>query len=253
MIKIFNRSWSALWEDICESIKMTKKRILKSPAAQWLFSRAIRGYIKFVFWTSKVDIRNADNYWELMKGGRANFVVSWHSGIMMVPIITSRVLSGIAEVKDRLYVVNSRHSDGQLTGKVMNFFGYGEISGSSINGNKLDQAEDSGAVKSIMVIMRKLKEGASIQVALDAPRGPAERINGNTTTIAKKMNVPLIPLKLKYSIKWRLHTWDRFQIPLPFGKIEADFTEVINPNDYANLEELNAILERRIGNGCENG
>ena len=128
----------------------------------------------------------------------------------------------------------------------MAIFNFKEIFGSTINRNKLHQAQESGAVKSIMIIMREIKNGSSIHLAPDGPRGPLRKINSEIVNIAKKTDTPIFPVAIKYSLKKQLKSWDEFQIPFPFGKIVVDYLEPLHVDKSSDFEESNLILEERM-------
>lgn len=232
-------------EDYVEFFRMTQKKILKSSPVQYILCRIITIYIKIVFWTSNVKIVGTDKYLELMKNNKSNFVVTWHGKIFIAPMIVETLVKKI-EYKKKPCVLNSKHSDGQLASKVMKLFNFEEIFGSTINQRKLEQAQDSGATKSIIIMLKKIKNGTSIHLSPDGPRGPIRKINSEVTAIAKKTNIPIFPVVIEYSFKKKLKSWDEFQIPLPFGKILCVYQEPIYPNEYNNIDTVKQVLENKM-------
>ena len=56
------------------------------------------------------------------------------------------------------------------------------------------------------------------------------------------------------SREWRLKTWDRFRIPVPFSKVVFtvdEALEVPRQLDDAGQEELRVALERRMRRGLD--
>ena len=49
--------------------------------------------------------------------------------------------------------------------------------------------------------MREIKNGSSIHLAPDGPRGPLRKINSEIVNIAKKTDTPIFPVAIKYSLK----------------------------------------------------
>jgi len=56
-------------------------------------------------------------------------------------------------------------------------------------------------------------------MALDGPKGPALIAKPGAEWLANKTKVPLAKVEVKYSRAFRLNSWDKTFIPLPFSKI----------------------------------
>ena len=126
-----------------------------------------------------------------------------------------------------------------------------EISGSTINKNdkdKLGQASNMGAIVSVRKIMKELKNNNIVCLPPDGPRGPLEEINGEVIAIAKKVNVEILPAVISYSFRIKLGSWDRFQIPLPFGRILIEFASPLTFDDYNDLEKSKYLLKEKMTN-----
>lgn len=223
-----------------------KNKILKHNLVQTIICYIISLYIKLVFYTSKLEITgHTEEYLNLLINNKATFVITWHGKIFIAPMIVRTLLKKI-NYKKQPCVLSSKHRDGKLASKTMAIFNFKEIFGSTINRNKLHQAQESGAVKSIMIIMREIKNGLSIHLAPDGPRGPLRKINSEIVNIAKKTDTPIFPVAIKYSLKKQLKSWDEFQIPFPFGKVIVDYLEPLYINKNSDFEESNLILEDRM-------
>lgn len=223
-----------------------KNKILKNDKIQNIICYIMSFYIKFVFYTSKVEITGyTEEYLNLLINNKANFVITWHGKIFIAPMIVKSLLKKI-NYKKQPCVLSSKHRDGKLASKTMAIFNFKEIFGSTINKNKLHQAQESGAVKSIMIIMREIKNGSSIHLAPDGPRGPLRKINSEIVNIAKKTDTPIFPVAIRYSLKKQLKSWDEFQIPFPFGKIVVDYLQPLYVTKNSDFEESNLILEDRM-------
>ena len=223
-----------------------KNKILKHNLVQTIICYIISLYMKLVFYTSKLEITgHTEEYLNLLINNKATFVITWHGKIFIAPMIVRTLLKKI-NYKKQPCVLSSKHRDGKLASKTMAIFNFKEIFGSTINRNKLHQAQESGAVKSIMIIMREIKNGSSIHLAPDGPRGPLRKINSEIVNIAKKTDTPIFPVAIKYSLKKQLKSWDEFQIPFPFGKIIVDYLEPLYINKNSDFEESNLILEDRM-------
>lgn len=226
------------------NFKDLTKKILKLAFVQWIACRVIALYIRFVFFTSKVNIHGyTEEYLNYLINGKATFVITWHGRILIAPMIVKTLYKKVSW-KEQPCVLSSKHRDGQLASKTMAIFNFKEIFGSTINKDKLFQAEQSGAVKSIMIIMRELKNGRSIHLAPDGPRGPIAHMNSEIVNIAKRGSTPIFPVSINYSFKKQLNSWDKFQIPFPFCKIDVEYLKPIIPDKNTDFEETNLLLEK---------
>jgi lysophospholipid acyltransferase (LPLAT)-like uncharacterized protein len=109
-------------------------------------------------------------------------------------------------------VLISKSQDGSKFAKLAESLGYNVFRGSSSRG----QSE-------VKHLLKALKSGYSAGMALDGPKGPALAAKPGAEWLAKKTNVPLINISVKYSKFLRLNSWDKTYIPLPFSKIGISY------------------------------
>lgn len=232
------------------NIKDKIKKILQNKYIQKIVCFLMALYMKFIYITSRVKVCGyVEKYLNLVKNKKATFVITWHGRIFIAPVVEQNLLKRIS-YKEKPCVLSSKHRDGQLASGTMKFFNFEEIFGSTINQKKLYQAEESGAVKSIRIIMKKIKIGATIHLAPDGPRGPLRKINSKINSIAEKSSTPIFPVLISYSFKKQLSSWDEFQIPLPFGKILVEFLPPVYPN--GDSEKFDKFLEEQLNKVLEN-
>lgn len=234
------------------NLKSFAKNILKKDWIQNIACYVIAFYMRIVFFTSKVEIIGfTEEYLNLVLSNKPTFVITWHGRIFIAPMIVKTLMKRI-NYKKKPCVLSSKHRDGQLASKTMKIFNFKEIFGSTINKNKLSKAKESGAVKSIRIIMKEIKIGSSIHLAPDGPRGPIRKINSEIVNIAKKNSTPIFPVAINYSFKKQLASWDEFQIPFPFGKILVEYLQPLYVDKNSDFDESNLILEERMNKIFEN-
>ncbi|MFT5466439.1 MAG: lysophospholipid acyltransferase (LPLAT)-like uncharacterized protein, partial [Verrucomicrobiales bacterium] len=88
----------------------------------------------------------------------------------------------------------------------------------------------------------------------DGPRGPRHELNGGVVILAQKTKGKLIPLRVEYRRAWRLKTWDRFEVPWPFSRVDFHLCPAINVPPTATPEEFEAqrLLVQSALRGEEN-
>lgn len=95
-----------------------------------------------------------------------------------------------------------------------------------------------------------IERGYTFAITPDGPRGPAYGVHTEgIIRIAQLTGRPIIPTGNHARWKICLPTWDRFQIPLPFARVEIFYGEPIwvpRDADDAQREELRRRLERAM-------
>lgn len=134
----------------------------------------------------------------------------WHSKLL-VAAYTLRNTGKTAVV--------SSSKDGRLAALVTRNWGHQTIYGSSTR----------GGFSATRQCVRSLKDGRSIAITPDGPRGPKEIVKNGVAQISILSGVPVIPIKISADRAWYLRSWDRFMIPAPFAKVTMTVGEPIYP------------------------
>jgi lysophospholipid acyltransferase (LPLAT)-like uncharacterized protein len=64
-------------------------------------------------------------------------------------------------------------------------------------------------------------------VTPDGPRGPAKSFAPGVAIVAQRTGAPVIAASASARWAWRLETWDRFLIPLPFAKVRVAYSDAV--------------------------
>ena len=136
-------------------------------------------------------------------------------------------------------VLVSRSKDGEMIAATMRLSDIGAVRGSSTRGG-------AAAVRQLMEV---LESGLDIGITPDGPKGPAREVKGGVVYLAQKLGVPIVPITNALSNKLEFKkAWDRFQVPLPFGRAVIAYGEpiAVGPGDDlpAKAAELKACLDR---------
>ena len=136
-------------------------------------------------------------------------------------------------------VLVSRSKDGEMIAETMRLSRIGAVRGSSSRGG-------AAAARQLMEV---LQSGLDIGITPDGPKGPAREVKDGAIFLAQKLGVPIVPITNALSNKLEIKkAWDRFQVPLPFGRAVVAYGEPIEvgPNDdlSAKTAELKAALDR---------
>lgn len=103
----------------------------------------------------------------------------------------------------------SKSKDGEYIAQVMQRLGLIPVRGSTSKGG--DQA--------LREMINLLETGHQVGFTPDGPRGPLHTVHGGVVFAAQNTNVPVVPTTYIATRKVTFRSWDRFILPLPFGRV----------------------------------
>lgn len=116
----------------------------------------------------------------------------------------------------------SLSQDGDVATFTFRRFGYRTIRGSSSRGGHEARAE----------LVSFCQQGWSAAITIDGPRGPRRIVKSGAIDIARKSGAAIVPAITVANREWRLRSWDKFQIPKPFAKVDIIYgPPIIVPPD----------------------
>ncbi|WP_299325980.1 lysophospholipid acyltransferase family protein [uncultured Helicobacter sp.] len=157
----------------------------------------------------------------------------WHGEILMLPILYRKLRKN-----PDIYILSSSHFDGGLIARMCGHFGFKNVRGST-GGNK-------GGVRALLQLISVLKAGSDVGIAVDGPRGPYHHIADGVIMMAQKTGKPISVCRVVPSLGYKLGTWDRFMLPMPFGKICYYMDESFTLDASLSLEEARAVVKKRM-------
>lgn len=157
--------------------------------------------------------------------------VSWHSELLISPQMYRRLRPKILTS-----AIISQHFDGDIVAKVLAFFTIYPLRGSS----------NKGAKSVLINSLKALKEGHSVLLTPDGPRGPRYSMSDGAVALAMKSQLPIVAINYRPQSYWQLSSWDKFLIPKPFSALDI-YYEVISLNTRDKEEaktQLQAVMNR---------
>lgn len=134
--------------------------------------------------------------------GRRVLYTLWHGELL--PLLWLHRNEGVA-------VVISEHRDGEIVARIAETLGYTTVRGSSSRGGS----------RALIGLMRELESGRDGAVTPDGPRGPAHVFAPGAAIAAQRTGAAIIPIRASASRAWRLKSWDRFLVPMPFARVDV--------------------------------
>ncbi len=137
-------------------------------------------------------------------------------------------------------VVISHSSDGEMQTRIFGRLGFKIIRGST----------GRGGVRALVEAIRTLREGGTMAMTPDGPRGPSGVVQGGVMKMAEKSGAGLVPVGIAVSPRFvAKKSWDRYIVPIPFGKCLMIFgSPLFVPVDATEeqVEQIRLKLEQEI-------
>jgi lysophospholipid acyltransferase (LPLAT)-like uncharacterized protein len=173
----------------------------------------------------------------LVSEGKPLILTFWHEHIFaMAPYLFRLSRHGA-----RITFLVSPSVDGDLVVRILDLLG-----GKAVRGS----ATRSG-VKAMKELYRAIvREQGSPVVLPDGPQGPRHHCKPGSLLLAQMSGARILPMTCTASPAWRLHTWDRIVLPLPFAEVRVilgDSYTVPAGMSSDELEEARQDLEARLG------
>lgn len=145
---------------------------------------------------------------------RSSVVILWHNRLFAAPEFFRRYFAG-----RRLATLISASADGAWLAALVRRLGMSPIRGSHYK----------RGVQAVREMIVAQEAGCDIAVTPDGSRGPMYDLKPGAVAVALKTGAPFVLFSLNFSRAWRLKSWDRFYLPLPFSRIEVGMDRIEDP------------------------
>lgn len=178
--------------------------------------------------TWRVRILEAGPVDALRHEGQPVALLLWHG--QLLPLLYIMRFQSIA-------CLVSTHKDGELIAQIARRLGCKLIRGSSSRGSD----------RALIGLIRTLRDGFTIAVTPDGPRGPYRSFAPGALVAAHRAESPVVAFGVHATRAWYLKSWDQFMIPKPFARVTIAFDLPMRvPGDSARdaAEAVPIFLER---------
>ena len=166
----------------------------------------LAGILAFLFrvisLTYRVKVVDEEGWFEKQEPW-PGVVSLWHNRILFIACLAKRRLL------ERMSVLISASRDGEYVSAFIRFFGLGVVRGSS----------SRGGVQALLGLNHELKEGRSVILTVDGPRGPKDIVHPGAVRLARKNDLFVVPVSVNAKHYWQAKSWDNTQIPIPFSSV----------------------------------
>ena len=167
-------------------------------------------------------VENYDQFW---RAGKPVVFTLWHGRLL--PCTHYHRQQGVV-------TLISHHRDGEYITRVVRRWGYVAVRGST----------SRGGLEALRELIQHVKQGRSLAITPDGPRGPREKMKPGPVLMAQRSGAPIIPVVSGASRAWYFGGWDRFMIPKPFARLQIAYGEPIFVPRRANEAEIQAISDQ---------
>ena len=176
----------------------------------------------------------------LMESGSQEPVIFslWHNRLALGFLLFRRHVQS-RQPQRRLAGLVSASRDGGMLARAMELCGVAPVRGSS----------SRRGPQALRELVTASEQGFDLAITPDGPRGPCYVVQPGIVSIAQVTGRAIVPVSYHLSCKWRLKSWDRFQVPLPFARCVVQFGQpmrIPREADEAERERLRGELEARM-------
>jgi lysophospholipid acyltransferase (LPLAT)-like uncharacterized protein len=159
----------------------------------------------------KATVRWAiEDPFDVLEQSQKNYIFACRHG-QLIPLLWAMEGRGLS-------IMVSRSRDGELLTRVLRVRGFELVRGSSRHAG-------FGAGRAALATLR---EGRSLGLAVDGPRGPWGLVQPGILRLAQKTGVAIVPLLGSGDARWVARgSWDRFEVPRPGANLRIAVGEPI--------------------------
>ena len=222
-----------------------RKKIADSPRVNRMVEALFASYVSFAYRSSRWQRSGFEEMDAAVARGEPVIFVLWHQRLIMAPYLFDTSLG-------RICALTSAARAGRLAGQILVRLGFETIPISSHKRHVALSRE----------VLRRTKEGCSIGIAADGPRGPARVSSGVPITWARMTGCRVFTVAFAERRVLRMPTWDKQMLPLPFSrgvlicqewtnpvpkKPTEDEAEALRLSLQASLDEITDRADRAVG------
>lgn len=201
---------------------------MKNAFIQWIIATLIFVIQTIIRLTCRIQIQNKEVIVKAYKEQRPVIVTLWHGRLLLMPLLFPYFMRSNALI--------SAHRDGRIIQKTALLNNIQTVTGSS----------SKGGATALREMMRKIKDGQSMFITPDGPKGPACKAQSGAVELSRMTKAPIIPTAISTSRGWILGSWDKFLIPRPFSTIYVKLGEPLTVESKEERDEKTQELEGQL-------
>jgi lysophospholipid acyltransferase (LPLAT)-like uncharacterized protein len=204
---------------------------------QWVAAWCVVSLIRSVTASLRYRWNDQSGYLNGPAPGQAIYCV-WHNRLALSMVAYFGYARKYIKTPGMAAMV-SASKDGALLAAILKCFNVQPVRGSS----------SRRGPQALLELTTWAERGYDLAITPDGPRGPCYRVQEGVMSLAQLTGLPIIPASLNPARNIRVKSWDRFIIPLPFSRCEANIGKaMVVPREATDAErevlrqELEATL-----------
>ncbi len=101
----------------------------------------------------------------------------------------------------------------------------------------------TGGSVALGVLVDLARNECSIAMTPDGPRGPVHKMKPGAIIAAKRANIPIVLLGVGYQKKRELSSWDKFQVPKFFSRVNLVYSDPISIDEELSYDDTSKVIE----------
>ena len=200
-----------------------KLKSIKQNILRFLGNHAASSLINLLIKSLSVKRVNADAF-DLLSKNKNCIVAFWHGKMFL----------GWYLQKNRHFSsLVSQSKDGEVLANMLTKWNYSVTRGSSHIGGK----------EAMEIMVGQTNSGASFAITPDGPKGPRHKMKAGAVVLAKKCSTELFLIGIGFKRKIAFRSWDLFELPFPFTKAIAVYSEPLSFSSDMTYEETSRAIE----------
>jgi lysophospholipid acyltransferase (LPLAT)-like uncharacterized protein len=208
---------------------------LDHPAWRRLAPALARAYVRLLLSASRTTLHGDAEGQVLLQSPDPVIFAVWHCHLLACLYLAKL----FCRLKPPLVLMASPSRDGEFIADVARGLGFVVFPGS----------RRKGGFQALKQMAGYVRQGYTVGLATDGSRGPVHVAQKGVLYLARETQVPIVPAAVASSHKITLNTWDRFEVPLPFGRcgLVMGAPMTVSPRDRGEtLEVQRQTLENRL-------
>jgi lysophospholipid acyltransferase (LPLAT)-like uncharacterized protein len=184
------------------------KRLLRSTGLHALLASLLAAYMRLIRASTRWDVRGqnvVEPIWQSQKGLIGTL---WHGRVMMA-------LPAWPMDRQTPAFLISRSPDGAFIARATQKLGALVMRGSAKNMRK---SKEKGGSVAFRQMIRHVEAGGCMAITPDGPRGPQRAATMGAIRLARLTGAPIVCLGVATRQRKAFDSWDKFHLPLPFGR-----------------------------------
>ncbi|MCH8489402.1 MAG: lysophospholipid acyltransferase family protein [Oceanicaulis sp.] len=216
------------------------KSILFSGPVVWVVGGLIGAHMALIKRATRWEVRGRAHIEPIWDSGEGLVLCGWHGRNLFME-------SAWPSGRQQPAILISKSREGDVVARAAGLNGVALIRGSTQNVAK--KHKDKGGAAAFRDMVRWVRGGGCMAITPDGPRGPRQRVSPGAIKLAQITGAPLVPVS--WSTRWgfRLSSWDRFHVPLPFGRGVIIWGEPVRLPDNPTAEDIEtarALIEAHL-------